>query len=226
MSANETDEGPRIRVSNHGPYWVSGGPQLTSREATLDETGAPVAWAEGVPRKTGASYALCRCGQSRNKPFCDGSHQKVAFDGECTADRATGATRRRTYPGVGIVMTDDESLCAGYAFCDTHGGVWREIAHTADPAIRQRVQQQVAHCPSGRLQFAPSAGESPVETAYPPTIATIRNGPLWVLGGVPVELADGFTYEVRNRQLLCRCGASRNKPFCDGAHRDANFQAP
>ncbi len=66
----------------------------------------------------------------------------------------------------------------------------------------------------------------PVEIPYLPTIATIPDGPLWVLGGIPVELADGFTYEVRNRQLLCRCGASQNKPFCDGSHRRAQFHAP
>ena len=115
-------------------------------------------------------------------------------------------------------MTDDESLCAGYAFCDPHGGVWREIADTADPAIRERVERQIADCPSGRLQYARSANEPPVEVSYPPTVAVIPNGALWILGGIPVETADGFTYEVRNRQLLCRCGASQNKPFCDSTH--------
>ena len=217
---------PRIRISTNGPYVVSGGPQLTVRTPFRDEQGEAVAWTEGAARKTGATYVLCRCGQSRNKPFCDGSHQKVGFDGTCTADRAPGATRRKTYVGAGIVMTDDESLCAGYAFCDPHGGVWREIEHTADPAIRKRVEHQIANCPSGRLQYAPSATEAPVEESYPPTVATIPDGPLWVLGGVPVETADGFTFEIRNRQLLCRCGASQNKPFCDGSHRRVKFQAP
>ena len=225
-SGGQIPEGPRIRVSNNGPYLVSGGPQLTTRTAILDEQGDAVAWSEGAVRKTGATYVLCRCGQSRNKPFCDGSHQKVGFDGTCTADRAPGATRRKVFAGVGIVMTDDESLCAGYAFCDPHGSVWREIADTADPAVRKRVERQIADCPSGRLQYAPSANGLPVEIPYPPTVATIPNGALWVLGGVPVETADGFTYEVRNRQLLCRCGASQNKPFCDGSHRGVNFQAP
>ena len=103
-----------------------------------------------------------------------------------------------------------------------HGSVWREIADTADPAVRKRVERQIADCPSGRLQYAKSANEPPVEISYPPTVATIPNGALWVLGGVPVETADGFTYEVRNRQLLCRCGASKNKPFCDGSHRRVN----
>ena len=224
--SGEPRQGARIRVSQHGPYLVSGGVRLSSRTPVLDQRGDAVAWSEGAEREHGATCALCRCGQSRNKPFCDGSHQRVGFDGTCTADRAPGSSRRKVYAGAGIVMTDDESLCAGYAFCDPEGGVWREIANAADPAVRRRIERQIAHCPSGRLEFARAAGEAPVEISYPPTVATIPNGPLWVLGGVPVELADGFTYEVRNRQLLCRCGASRNKPFCDGAHRDASFEAP
>jgi CDGSH-type Zn-finger protein len=225
-SGTDARPGPRIRISNNGPYLVSGAPRLTTRTPVVDMQGDAVAWTEGPADKTRATYVLCRCGQSRDKPFCDGSHQRVGFDGTCTADRAPGATRRKVYAGVGIVMTDDESLCAGYAFCDPHGGVWREIEQTADPAIRARVERQIADCPSGRLQYARSANEAPVETAYPPTVATIPNGALWVLGGVPVETADGFTYEVRNRQLLCRCGASQNKPFCDGSHRRVKFQAP
>ena len=173
-SGNARQE-PRIRVSNNGPYQVSGGAQLTTRTPVLDQHGDAVAWTEGPVHKSSATYVLCRCGQSRNKPFCDGSHQKVGFDGTCTADRAPSAARRKVYAGVGIVMTDDESLCAGYAFCDPHGSVWREIADTADPAVRKRVERQIADCPSGRLQYAKSANEPPVEISYPPTVATIPN---------------------------------------------------
>jgi CDGSH-type Zn-finger protein len=217
---------PRIRISRNGPYLVSGSPKLTTRAPQIDAQGDAVAWIDGADRPTRPTYVLCRCGQSRDKPFCDGTHQRVGFDGTCTADRAPGATRRKVYQGVGIVMTDDESLCAGYAFCDPCGGVWREIADTGDAKVRERVERQVAMCPSGRLQYAPSASEPSLEKPYAPTIATIPNGALWVLGGIPVETADGFTYEVRNRQLLCRCGASQNKPYCDGSHRRVNFQAP
>jgi hypothetical protein len=49
------------------------------------------------------------------------------------------------------------------------------------------------------------------------------SGPLWVHGGIGVIGADGFAYEVRNRVALCRCGASRNKPFCDGSHVSTGF---
>ena len=225
-TGSEARPGPRIRVSKNGPYLVSGGPKLTTRTPVIDERGDAVAWTEGADRPARPTYVLCRCGRSGNKPFCDGTHQRVGFDGTCTADRASGATRRKTFQGVGIVMTDDESLCAGYALCDPHGSVWQEIKQTADPAIRGRVERQIADCPSGRLQYARSGNEPPVELSYPPSVAAIPNGALWVLGGIPVETVDGFTYEVRNRQLLCRCGASQNKPFCDGSHRRVNFQAP
>jgi CDGSH-type Zn-finger protein len=216
----------RIIVSNHGPYLVSGAPKLTTRMPSVDGHGDAVAWAEGPDRQSRPTLVLCRCGQSRDKPFCDGTHRKVGFDGTCSADRAPGATRRKTFQGVDIVMSDDESLCAGYGFCDPHGSVWRELADTRDPAVRARVEKQIAMCPSGRLEYSARAAAAPVETSYPPIVAIIPNGPLWVLGGIPVETVDGFTYEVRNRQLLCRCGASQNKPFCDGAHRRVQFQAP
>jgi CDGSH-type Zn-finger protein len=49
-------------------------------------------------------------------------------------------------------------------------------------------------------------------------------GPLWLRGGVQVIGADGFHYELRNRVTLCRCGASQNKPFCDGTHASIKFQ--
>jgi CDGSH-type Zn-finger protein len=55
-------------------------------------------------------------------------------------------------------------------------------------------------------------------------IGVITDGPLWVRGGVRVVAADGTSYEVRNRTTLCRCGHSRNKPFCDGSHEDAGFK--
>jgi len=212
---------PCIRVAVDGPYFVSGEVTLTVRMPVHNEHEEAVAWAAGETRSARATYVLCRCGRSVNKPFCDGTHTKVAFDGTCTADRAPGATRRKVYRGVGIVMSDDESLCAGYAFCEPHGSVWKEIRATADPAVKERVQQQIADCPSGRLQYL----GAPAEKSYPPTVAAIPDGPFWVLGGIPVEMPDGFRYEARNRQLLCRCGGSRNKPFCDGSHRRLAFKA-
>jgi CDGSH-type Zn-finger protein len=231
MSENATarsvaDFTPRVRVSTDGPYLASGKITLTVRTPRYDARGEAVEWIAGQKQPERPTYVLCRCGHSGNKPHCDGTHTKIGFDGTCTADRTLGATRRKLYEGHGITMTDDESLCAGYDFCAPHGGVWREMEQTADPAVKARLRRQVANCPSGRLQYSLHGSTIPVEDHYEPTIATIPDGPLSVLGGIPVEAVDGFTYEARNRQLLCRCGASANKPFCDGSHRRVSFKAP
>jgi hypothetical protein len=88
----------------------------------------------------------------------------------------------------------------------------------------------VNNCPAGRLAAWDKASGEPVEHALPVSIGLVEDpveqcgGPLWVRGGIPVTSADGHAYEVRNRMTLCRCGASRNKPFCDGSHAAIKFQ--
>ena len=67
---------------------------------------------------------------------------------------------------------------------------------------------------------------TPIEPGFEPSIATVPDGPLWVRGGISITTQDGYTYEVRNRVTLCRCGQSKNKPFCDGTHADIGFEAP
>ncbi len=63
-----------------------------------------------------------------------------------------------------------------------------------------------------------------VEPPFEPSIVLIEDpavgvsGPIWVRGCIPVESATGGTYRVRNRVTLCRCGKSKNKPFCDSSH--------
>jgi CDGSH-type Zn-finger protein len=218
---------PHIRIEEQGPYEVTGDVKLTRRIRVSNAEGERIGWQEGEDYTVDSpSYDLCRCGHSENKPFCDGHHEKVEWDGTLTADRAPSETRRQVYEGKGIVMTDDESLCAGYEFCDRFNGVWNEIRHTADPQLREQLEHQIGLCPSGRLQFKRTRQGEPIEVHYEPTIAAVPDGPLWVLGGIEVEGPDGTTYEVRNRQLLCRCGESKNKPFCDGTHWNTNFKAP
>jgi CDGSH-type Zn-finger protein len=218
---------PHIQIEADGPYIVTGSPKLARRIRVQNTAGESVSWQAGddYPAQP-ARFKLCRCGRSRNKPFCDDSHEEAAWDSQLTADRAPGETRRQLFEGIGMIMTDDNSLCAGFAFCDRFGGVWEEINDTSDPQVRKRLKEQIAMCPSGRLQYWRKKGGAPEEIGYEPMIAVIPNGPYWVLGGIPVETPDGFVYEVRNRQLLCRCGQSKNKPFCDGTHWDIRFKAP
>ena len=85
----------------------------------------------------------------------------------------------------------------------------------------------IGQCPSGRLVVRDSVTGETLEPDLAPSIVLVEDpsegvrGPVWVRGGISITSADGSTYEVRNRVTLCRCGASANKPFCDGSH----FQA-
>jgi hypothetical protein len=103
------------------------------------------------------------------------------------------------------------------------------MERTDDPGVRRIVEQQAADCPSGRLVVLDAKSGQAIEPKLEPSIGLVEDtanevsGPLWVRGGIPVVAVDGTTYEVRNRVTLCRCGASQNKPFCDGSHVSVGF---
>ena len=65
-----------------------------------------------------------------------------------------------------------------------------------------------------------------VEPELEPSIGVEPNASYWLRGGIAVVSEDGTPYEVRNRQTLCRCGNSGNKPFCDGRHKRTGFVDP
>jgi CDGSH-type Zn-finger protein len=219
------DRDVKIRVTKDGPYEVTGRPKLARTAQVETEFGEPVDWAPFEPIDAPDTFELCRCGQSQRKPFCDKSHQSCEFDGTEVADRAPRATRAEVYHGDGVVMTDDHTLCEHAGYCgDRFTNVWRMIRRTSDPEIRERLQHMVSLCPSGALDQAPAKGANLVEPAFEPSIGVIRDGPLWIRGGIPIESSDGTTYEVRNRVTLCRCGQSGNKPFCDGTHKEVEFR--
>lgn len=220
----------KILVREKGSFRVMGGVPLIRRAPMKTAYGEPVDWdyvgtGEQERIETDESYSLCRCGQSKNKPFCDGSHREATdIDFSLTADRGVSAERRETLEGEGITLTDDTSLCANAGFCGTRlVNVWKMMERSGDPEVRERILRMVANCPSGRLE-AYVNGEL-VEPEYTPSIAVVPNGPLWVRGGIPIEAFDGYVYEVRNRVTLCRCGMSKNKPFCDGTHDEIGFEA-
>jgi CDGSH-type Zn-finger protein len=125
------------------------------------------------------------------------------------------------------MLTDAPSLCAYARFCDADAQIWNLVEATGQQDAIRRV---IGSCPSGRLVAWDRASRAPVEPDLPPSIGVVEDpaqkisGPLWVRGGIPVCSADGTQYQTRNRVTLCRCGASRNKPFCDGMHAAIGFQ--
>jgi CDGSH-type Zn-finger protein len=223
------DRAPRIVVGTNGPYRVSGPVRVLRTAIVETEYGEPVDWDEGPEFDTpSAGFDLCRCGRSSRKPFCDATHEREPFDGTETAERGPTVERRIKYEGDGVTMTDDRDYCTHAGFCgDRFTTVWVMIHQTADPEVRARLMDMVRKCPSGRLAYSVPPEAADVEPEYrPPSIGIEPNGPIWVRGGVEIESEDGSTYEVRNRMTLCRCGRSRNKPFCDGSHKFVGFEDP
>jgi CDGSH-type Zn-finger protein len=219
------DDTPSIRVERGGPYRVSGRVPLGRTAQVETEYEEPIDWAPFESVAADAEYALCRCGRSNAKPFCDDTCANLTWDSSETADPAPRAARARVFVGEGVVMTDDHSFCTHAGFCgDRFTSVWQLIRHTDDPAIRERMQAMIDRCPSGTLARAASVEAANDEPGFERSIAVIRDGPLWVRGGIPVESSDGTTYEVRNRMTLCRCGTSNHKPFCDGSHWECGFR--
>jgi len=214
----------RIRVTPDGPYRASG-VGLVRVRPVVGPDGSRVDWERGDEIEHEDTFELCRCGRSSDPPFCDGTEKEIGFDGKETADRRPTSTRRIADGDGPVVLTDDTSLCSRARFCiraDTDA--WALAFETADPERRALLIRMVEHCPSGRLAYHVPPDDQPVEAEMAPEVAVIENGPLWVRGGIPIEASDGFEYEVRQRVTLCRCGHSRNKPFCDGSHVAVGFR--
>ena len=219
----------RIVVTKDGPYRVEGGVPLLRTAIVQTERGEPIAWDEGPAFETpGEVYELCRCGRSSTKPFCDRTHERIPFDGTEIADRGPIAQRREAWEGeANHVLYDDLSLCTHAGFCrNVRTGVWEMVEEADDPEVRAEFAAMVQRCPSGRLSFAVLPDPEPVEPTFEPSVGVEPDGNYWIRGGIPVVSEDETPYEVRNRQTLCRCGQSRNKPFCDGSHQQYGFEDP
>jgi CDGSH-type Zn-finger protein len=222
--------GRKIVVSKDGPYIVSGDIPLSLQIITPNGEGPSWDWKEGKTFETKKEYDLCRCGHSKNKPFCDDTHTKIRFDGTETATRRPYVRQAEVFDGPTLVLRDAEELCAFARFCDPGGKIWSLVEQTDEPEARKLVIREANHCPSGRLVVHDKKTGKEIEQNLPPSIGVVEDpalgcsGPLWVRGGMVVESADGTPYEVRNRVALCRCGASVNKPFCDGSHASIRFR--
>ena len=129
-----------VRVRENGPLAFEAALQINGQTQTN-------------PRAT-----LCRCGQSKNKPYCDGSHSAAGF------------------------VASGEPATANFEAL----------------AVR-----------NGELNIQPTP-----------------NGPLRVVGNVEVVSGTGRTCNKLTQAYLCRCGQSKNKPYCDGSHKAAGFEAP
>jgi CDGSH-type Zn-finger protein len=225
------DDPQRIVVLPGGPYLVYGGVPLNrKRKIVAAENNAALTWQTGDTLETEATYALCRCGHSSAKPFCDGTHARVGFDGTETADVRPYKEQQHVHDGVGISAQRVGELCIHAAFCiGRTQSIAEMLADTEDSDFRSNIMGRIDHCPSGSYSYALERGGETIEADLPKAISVLEEendlaSALWVTGGVPVQRADGEPLETRNRMTLCRCGHSAGKPLCDGTHRKIDFR--
>jgi len=168
---------------------------------------------------------LCRCGKSNNSPFCDGMHLKIDFRSDKAADRVPDKVD--TYVGNKITIHDNEGICAHVKYCVNNSpAVFKENKEPwvePDAADPEETAKTIRMCPSGALSYTKD-GILYKDFDRKPSITIFKNGPYSVVGGIALNNPGGSKPESKEHYTLCRCGASKNKPFCDGAHSIVNFQ--
>src|SRR5262245_47624233 len=211
----------RIRVRTNGPYLLTGGASMSNFLG--ESTTAP------------AVAALCRCGRSESKPWCDGTHATIGFNDNKHADRV--ADRQDRYPARQFTILDNRGICAHSGRCtDALPVAFRAGAEpfvAPSGARADDILRAIQACPSGALgaAIAERGAADVVDRIRPPAIEISKDGPYYVTGGVDLrnDACDEpvrATGASREHFALCRCGQSKNKPFCSGAHWYADFHDP
>lgn len=169
------------------------------------------------------TIALCRCGHSNSKPFCDGTHGKVGWTDEKREDRQPRKTDN--YIGKTITIHDDRGICSHAGFCTD--GLPKVFQMRVEPWINadaesvEKIIQTIKKCPSGALSYSID-GVLYNRFSEHPEINITEDGPYFVKG--TIELHDADHPESIGHYALCRCGNSKNKPFCDGQHWYTKFK--
>ena len=196
---------PQLRCLKNGPYVV---------KALATFTGI-----DGQPIPVKPTLALCRCSRSETKPLCDGAHSQAGFSDE--KDDGRVPDRRESYAGTTVTIHDNRGICSHAGFCtDNLPKVFRtgvEPWIDPDAAPPGEVTRVVGMCPSGALAHSVGGvehGDQEREAA----IRVTPHGPYRLEGGVELEGVESLEGTSAEHRTLCRCGHSRNKPFCDGRH--------
>jgi CDGSH-type Zn-finger protein/truncated hemoglobin YjbI len=219
----ESGLGRMIQLVKNGPYL------LTNVERLTDGLGDPIA--------ARPQMALCRCGQSESKPWCDGSHAVTTFDDTKDPDRVTD--QRDTYSGVSVTVHDNRGICQHSGFCTDRLPVAfrvdKEPFVAPSGARMDEIIRAVRECPSGALSYSIDNHEARDDVdrhlQRPPAVSVSTDGPYRIAGAVPL-IDSGGAPVARNEGVslehyaLCRCGHSQNKPFCSGMHWYIQFRDP
>ena len=208
---------PQIVCLPNGPYYLIHDPTPRVIPNIQKTNGEPCTTVTGV--------ALCRCGGSNNKPFCDGTHVKNGFTDKKLTDGTLN--KRVNYVGKHITIHDNRGICSHAGYCsDNLNSVFRlNVEPWIDPdgATAQEIIDTVKKCPSGALSYTVDNVEHRDQDRAP-MVTVSKDGPLAITGGITLvdqQSGEGASSE---HYTLCRCGGSKNKPFCDGTHWHIGFK--
>ncbi len=203
---------PEITPTSNGPYRVT---NLETLEGFYD----------AATHQMPTAAKLCRCGGSKNKPFCDGTHRENGFSDAKAPDRV--ADKREDYVAESITIHDNRGICAHAGRCtDGLKEVFRlrqEPWIHANAASAAQIAAVIETCPSGALSHSIDGVEH-ADGVGEAAVGYVPNGPYVVRGGGAAlkDVAQGDGASTK-RFALCRCGHSTNKPFCSGAHWNHQF---
>ena len=222
-------EKPKIVPLPNGPYYFINEMEPKVVENLQNSKGEALSVTRGV--------SLCRCGASNNKPFCDGTHSKIGFSSENKEEDTNEnqhhnivKDKRKNYVGKGITIHDNRKICSHAAECVNNSpSVFKLNARpwiSPDAAETEEIINTIRKCPSGALSYSLDGIEYRDHKETKPIITVSKGGPYHITGGIDligdnIQWAEGSSKE---HYVLCRCGASNNKPFCDGMHRLINFK--
>jgi CDGSH-type Zn-finger protein/ferredoxin len=233
-------EKPKILPLHNGPYYLINDMEPRVVENLQNSKGESLSVIRGV--------ALCRCGASNNKPFCDGTHGTIGFSSENKEDTNDShhhhhhnivKDKRKSYVGKGITIHDNRKICSHAAECVNNlPSVFKQNARpwiNPNAAETEEEEEEIINtirkCPSGALSYSIDGIEYRDQNERKPLITVSKGGPYLVTGGIDligdnnnnnnIQWMEGSSKE---HYTLCRCGASNNKPFCDGMHRVINFK--
>ena len=208
---------PKIAALPNGPYYLLHDMTPMAVPNLRRQNGDACANVRGI--------ALCRCGGSKNKPFCDGTHSSIGFKSERLTDGRDD--HRTSYKGKRITIHDNRGICAHAGACtDNLKSVFRmkqEPWIDPDGATAEEIVATIRKCPSGALSYSINGVEHR-DQEREPMVTVTNDGPYAITGGIELQGAAFGDGASREHYTLCRCGGSKNKPFCDGTHWSIGFR--
>ncbi len=221
-------EKPKILPLPNGPYYMLNDMKPKIVDNLQNSKGEPLSTVNGI--------ALCRCGASKNKPFCDGTHGTIGFSSKNDENKKNMIKdRRKNYIGTKITIHDNRRICSHSHECVNNlSSVFKADSRpwiNPDGATLEEMIHTIRKCPSGALSYSIDGVEYRDQNDRKPMVTVSKDGPYVITGGIEllgesnngsnVQFGEGASKE---HYTLCRCGASENKPFCDGTHRVINFK--